>query len=272
MKVAKYHGCGNDFIIVRYEDVKDLDISAFSSQVCDRHTGIGGDGCIIVKQNPLEMMIYNCDGSYAPMCGNGIRCFAKYCMDEGIETAMHYPVVSGAGVKMVHRLSDEPFLVQIDMGKPDYHPDKIHVHPDITSMMGYPLTIEDKTYTLYSFFMSTIHTVIFTQDANASDNETIGRAICHHPLFQEQTNVNFVEIVENHTIRIQTYERGVGMTLACGSGACASALMAHKIKGLANDITVELRKGKLRIEIDEEENVKMSGPACRTLKGDYHYV
>lgn len=272
MLVSKYHGCGNDFIITRYENVKDLDIKDFVISVCDRHTGIGADGCILVKQDPLEMVFYNCDGSRAPMCGNGIRCFAKYCLDEHIEIRSQYSVNTLAGVKLVKRIRTEPFLVEIDMGKPDYRLEMIHVRKGVENMMKVPMKVKGTTVELYSFFMSTVHTVVFVEDAFAKENEEIGRIICHDPLFEEQTNVNFVEIVDNHTIRMQTYERGVGMTLACGTGACASALMAHKEKGCDSHIAVILRRGELRIEVDEEENVKMSGPASRTLKGEYQYV
>ena len=144
--VTKYHGCGNDFIITDWELLKHKNIEDFVKHVCDRHTGIGADGCILVKQKPLEMVFYNADGSRAPMCGNGIRCFAKYCYDEGIETAEEYDVETLAGSKHVTRVSLKPFQVRIDMGTWDDDPKSIQVDTLKEPVMGYELCIGDKAY------------------------------------------------------------------------------------------------------------------------------
>lgn len=270
--VCKYHGCGNDFIMTHYDNVKDLDLTDFIIKACDRHTGIGADGAIFIKEHPLTMIYYNQDGSRAPMCGNGIRCFAKYCFDEGICTDPVFTVETLAGTKTINRLSEEPFLVNVEMGNAQYELEKIGVDPQEGSMMHRPLTLQNgEMIHIYSFFMSTVHTVVFVKDAFASNNEAIGKEICHHPLFSEQTNVNFVEIVDHSHLRVQTYERGCGMTLACGTGVCASALMAYKEKGCDSHLSVELCKGSLSIDIDEHEAVKMSGPAQRIMKGDFNY-
>lgn len=271
MRISKYHGCGNDFILALYKDVLHMDIEDFVINVCDRHTGIGADGCILVKTSPLEMIFYNCDGSRAPMCGNGIRCFAKYCIDEGIVDTDFFHVDTLAGRKQIQCIAKDPFFAKVAMGKPDYHPYRIHVN-SIEPIFRYPLFIQGTTYYIYSLFMSTIHTVLFVDDIFANEYEELGNVICHHPMFKEKTNVNFVQIVDRKTLRIQTYERGVGMTLACGTGACASALTAYKENHCDDDVHVILAKGTLRIEIDKQENVYMSGPAVRTLKGEYVYV
>ena len=143
--ITKYHGCGNDFIITDWELLKDRSIEDFVLRVCDRHTGIGADGCILVKQKPLEMVFYNADSSRAPMCGNGIRCFAKYCYDEGIETAEEYDVETLAGSKHVTRVSLKPFQVRIDMGTWDDDPKSIQVDTLKEPVMGYELCIGDKS-------------------------------------------------------------------------------------------------------------------------------
>ena len=269
--VSKYHGCGNDFIMTRYDLVKDLDLEDFIVKVCDRHTGIGADGAIFIKENPLTMMYYNQDGSRAPMCGNGIRCFAKFCLDEDICNKESFDVETLAGTKTITRLQKEPFLVRVAMGQADYDPHKIGVKENV-SMMKYPLRLaDDTTVQIYSFFMSTVHTVLFVDHAFSPENEALGKEICHHPMFTEQTNVNFVEIVDHTHIRVQTYERGCGMTLACGTGVCASALMAYKEFGCDSHLSVELVKGTLSIDIDQNDAVYMSGPAQRIMKGEFQY-
>ncbi len=270
--VTKYHGCGNDFIITDWERVMNCDIEDFVVKVCDRHTGIGADGCILVKQHPLEMVFYNGDGSRAPMCGNGIRCFAKYCYDERIETAEEYDVETLAGRKHVTRVSLDPFQVRIDMGNWDDDPKSIQVEGQSEPIMDYKLTVGDTSVSVYSFFMSTVHTVVFVSNAFAFDYSDIGKKICHHPLYKEQTNVNFVEIADVNTLRMVTYERGVGMTLACGTGACAAARIAYEKKGCASKLRVLLKRGELHIEIDDQQHVHMFGPAERILKGEFAYV
>ncbi|MFQ7538664.1 MAG: diaminopimelate epimerase [Clostridium sp.] len=151
--VTKYHGCGNDFIITDWERVMNCDIEDFVVKVCDRHTGIGADGCILVKQHPLEMVFYNGDGSRAPMCGNGIRCFAKYCYDERIETAGEYDVETLAGRKHVTRVSLDPFQVRIDMGTWDDDPKSIQVDALKEPVMGYELPLGDKARTIQLLYV-----------------------------------------------------------------------------------------------------------------------
>ncbi len=174
---------------------------------CDRHTGIGADGFIAVAEDPLEMIYYNQDGSRAPMCGNGIRCFAAFCQDEGIMSQDAYDVQTLAGMQKVKVLQEEPFQVRIDMGMPSDALEQIGIESPI---WGMPLRLFDgRTITLYSLFMGTIHTVVFV-DEFAADLAEIGRQVCMHPLYAHQTNVNFVQVVDEHTMRVRTYERGCG--------------------------------------------------------------
>ena len=274
LSVTKYHGCGNDFIITGYKEAteKCRDIPGLVRAVCDRHTGIGADGMILVKEDPLEMVYYNQDGSRAPMCGNGIRCFAAYCYDEGVCRETEYPVVTLAGEMLVKRLAEDPFLVQIEMGEPDYAPEKIGVDPETVNgtVWGYPLRLASgREVKLYSFFLGTVHTVIFVDDAFGAENEALGREICHHPLFSEQTNVNFVHVADDSHINLQTYERGCGMTLACGTGASASALCTYKLGLTGPSVEVRLPKGSLHIDVHDGEKVRLSGPATRIMSGEY---
>lgn len=268
--ITKYHGCGNDFLILRERDVAGMELEPLIVSACDRRTGIGADGFILVAEKPLEMKFYNEDGSRAPMCGNGIRCFARFCLDEGIVGGDAFSVRTGAGVKQVEVLSRTPFQARISMGKPDYDPAAVGVsspHP----LWDYELKIGEDTVKLCSFFLSTVHTVWLVDDAMDDRLLPLAEAIHRHPTFREKTNVNLVQVVDHSTIRMRTWERGVGLTLACGTGACASALTVYK-KGLCGPhVTVELPRGQLYIDISVQEDIMMTGPACRTMKGVYCY-
>ena len=267
LAVTKYHGCGNDFLILRENDTAGYDLSRFIPAICDRYTGIGADGLILVREKPLTMVFYNCDGSRAPMCGNGIRCFAKFCLDEGIVDTDRFDVETLAGVKTVTVKSREPFLAQVAMGKADFAPESIGVE-SAGPALDFPVQVEGKTVLVDSFFMSTVHTVWFVEDPEDSETQRIAGLICESPLYREKTNVNMVQVLDRRTIRMRTWERGVGMTLACGTGACAAALDAYRKGYCENEVEIQLPKGRLVIQIQEDGSVWMSGPAERILKGE----
>lgn len=274
IQVSKYHGCGNDFILLDsgiLEDWDDEQRTRFIVSVCDRHTGIGADGCIFVKTDPLEMIYYNQDGSRADMCGNGIRCFAAYCHDEGLEDSGMYEVETLAGTKTVSVISADPFRCLVGMGKPEWGNEKIGVNTD-TKIWEYPIETSAGTLTVYSLYMSTIHTVCFVEDALNPKWEKIGEEIGMNPLFEHQTNVNFVEPVDETHLKASTWERGCGPTLACGTGMCASALVSYMLGKTRPGVDIEMKKGTLHIDVDHEQRVYLSGPAQRILKGTYYYV
>lgn len=266
--VSKYHGCGNDFVIAAMNDVCSFDLSAFAIAVCDRHTGIGADGFIAVKQDPFEMVFYNQDGSRAPMCGNGIRCFAAYCMDEHLCENTCFDVETLAGIQEVEITENPPYWVSVDMGLPKEDLSLLGIKEPI---WGKELTVSTgQQVTLYSIFMGTIHTVVFTPH-DSFDLAKVGKEICEHPLFAYETNVNFVEIIDETQMNIRTYERGVGMTLACGTGACASLICGHRLQRLGKQVVAHLPKGELQLSIESDGHVKMRGPAVRIMKGVYEY-
>lgn len=264
--ITKYHGLGNDFLLVDERDFLGEDYAKLAQTHCDRHTGIGADGFILVRQNPLTMIFYNADGSKAPMCGNGIRCFAKYCVDEKIVNKNTFTVQTPAGEKQIVVQSKDPFTARVHMGRPDFDPKAIAVNEG-EPVWGYPLGVDGKTLYIHSFFMNTVHTVVFVQNRDDIFDMELGQKICHHPFFKEQTNVNFVYAIDKNTIEMRTYERGVGPTLACGTGACAAAVAAKR-KGLCGElVTVRLPKGQLMITVTDDEEVYMSGPAALIMKG-----
>ena len=268
LPASKYHGCGNDFIILREEDAAGYDLKTLIPAVCDRHTGLGADGFILVRTCPLTMIFYNCDGSRAPMCGNGIRCFAKFCLDEGLADGECLAVETLAGPKMVTVASRDPFLAQVAMGKADFSPESIGVEHSGPAL-DFPVPVEGKKILVDSFFMSTVHTVWFVKDPEDSQTQRIAGLICESPLYREKTNVNMVRVLNRHTIQMRTWERGVGMTLACGTGACAAALDAYRRGYCENEVEIRLPKGRLTVQIDRDGSVWMSGPAKRIGKGEY---
>ncbi len=276
LHVSKYHGLGNDFILLREEEADKVEnLTDLIVQVCDRHTGVGADGLIIARKAPqedeasFEMVYYNQDGSRAPMCGNGIRCFSRFLVDEKLTDENPIPITTLAGLKIASIESLDPFRVKVDMGKADFDPAAISVKAD-TPVWDLELDTDTGKQKVCSFFMSTVHTVVFDDDA-MGEIEQKGKALCFHPFYPEQTNVNFVKVLDENHIQVQTYERGCGVTLACGTGVCASALTCY-LKGLCGPkMDVELKRGNLTIEIDEDQRVFMSGPAQKIMEGTYFY-
>ena len=264
MNFVKMHGCGNDFVII--EDEKGFNYEKLAVSLCNRKTGVGADGLIIVKKNPLEMIFYNQDGSRASMCGNGIRCFARYCYEKKLCKNKRLECITQAGTMKIEITSVEPFLCKVDMGRPNFTNQMIHVSDNINSF-GRVLTIKRYHLTIYSFFMGTIHTVLFVESLD-SQVLTLAEDICKNPLFHNQTNVNFVKVIDDKTLGVKTFERGVGWTLACGTGACASVVASHKLGLTGPKVTVKLPMGFLNIEIGKKENVMMEGPAVLTYTGE----
>lgn len=265
MRVVKMHGCGNDFCVIPYEPNKDY--KELAIKMCNRKTGIGADGMIVVKNEPLEMLFYNQDGSMAPMCGNGIRCFSKYCYENKLFRGKIFECLTGAGKLSLQVTSDDPFMVKVNMGKPNFQNSMIYAS-DSMSCFNRVISVNDLDIVTYSFFMGTIHTVIFVDSFHdlvlkyADD-------ICNHKLFSRKTNVNFVKIIDKSTIEVKTYERGVGWTLACGTGCCASVVAASKLGLTKKNVKVILELGYLNIEIDKKDNVFMTGPAVTVFTCDY---
>jgi diaminopimelate epimerase len=173
---------------------------------------------------------------------------------------------TGAGEMLVEVVSEEPFLVKINMGKPDFNPANIPVNTNSLEFINQTLTIGDETVTLSSVFMGTVHTVVFVDDLEHVNIGKLGEAICHHPLFPNRTNVDFTQVVDRETLRVRTYERGVGKTLACGSGCCAAAVISKKLGHTDENVRVELALGALQVEVGE--NVYMTGPAVRVYDGN----
>lgn len=264
--VSKYHGCGNDFLLTEDASYTIAQKKRLTQLLCERHTGIGADGMIFLHKHPLTMEIYNSDGSLAPMCGNGIRCFAKYAIDLKLMNQSDFEVHTASGIKQLHVHSLKPFYVSVNMGKAYYQENPMSINR--TQLQNYPLSVKDRTFLITTVFMTTLHTVIFIDKEDDFSYAEYGKAIHKHSLFPDKTNVDFVQVIDRTHIHVATYERGVGMTLACGSGCCAAVWVAWTLGKVERKVSVHLNKGTLQIQINEDQQLIMSGSAVKIMSAD----
>jgi len=268
---TKMQGTGNDFVVI--EDLEDTyeNLGELAKKLCDRHFGIGADGILVVRKSniaDIQMVIINTDGSYASMCGNGIRCFAKYVWEKKHVTSNSIKIETGDGVKLAKIDVKNGIVanVTINMGKYNFDPKSIPALSE-GEIINKKLEINGKEYSITSMLMGVPHTIVFggTDEYEVSEGEAIEK----FNLFPKKTNVNFCEVVNKNTIRVKTWERGAGPTLACGTGSCASVVAASKLGYVEGKVTVHVPGGLLYIEILNDE-VLMEGPAEITFGGQFH--
>lgn len=272
---TKMHGCANDYV---YIDCFQNDIQNYAElaiYLSDRHTGIGGDGVIYICPSDVadaRMRMYNLDGSEGMMCGNGIRCVAKYVYDSGIakKDVLHIETKSGIKICRVHVENGEVTTVTVDMGKAELVPAKIPVDFPGDTAVKEKITVCDKEYEVTCVSMGNPHCVIFQkEDVDDLDLTRIGPKFEHHPLFPERVNTEFVNVLPDGSLKMRVWERGSGETWACGTGSCATGVAAC-LNGFANkneDIVVHLRGGDLTIRYTDE-TVFMTGAATTVFKGE----
>lgn len=260
----KYQGCGNDVIIIDASYV--TCISKLVNELCNRYKGVGADGVILFQKNPLTMQYYNADGSEATMCGNGIRCFAKYCFDHQLWKKENLTIQTRSGLRNITLKNKDPFIVQVDMGKPSFNTELMHMQQPLS--IPFSLTIQEKNIILYPIYTTTMHVVIFVSSLDNSELSIYGEYISKHKMFYHQTNVTFVHILNPSCIEIKTYERGIGFTQGCGSGACAGAYIAHKYQQCNTTIQVLMDGGSVDIHL--EDTIYMTGHAQRIMEGIYY--
>ncbi len=277
IQFSKYQGLGNDFILIDNRHTTQPIITPEQAvAMCDRHFGIGADGVIFVlpgeEDTDYTMRIYNSDGSEPEMCGNGIRCLAKFIADlEGIgEVNKTYRIQTLAGV-ITPQLQGNG-KVKVDMGQPQLTAQEIPttLTDGSEKVIAQPLEIADKTWLVTCVSMGNPHCITFVSDACAVPLEQIGPLFEHHPVFPQRTNTEFIQVVKPDYIKMRVWERGAGITLACGTGACAS-VVAGVLNGKCDrTCTVELPGGCLKIEWSEADNrVYMTGPAEPVFTGYY---
>lgn len=270
---VKMHGLGNDFVLIdcRLNDLSGMDIPALARGLGDRRFGIGFDQLLLLYPSScadFKMLIYNADGGEVEMCGNGIRCFAKYIWDRDLSSKSVLEVETLAGIMKPARAGD---MVRVDMGEPVFTPSKIPAI--ITSQhsgkaLNYPLTVKDKTFLIALVSMGNPHAVIFLEeDVALFPVEVYGPAVENHEFFPNRINVEFINVRNRKELDMRVWERGAGITLACGTGASAAAVAAMQ-KGLTDrTVAVHLAKGDLVIEWAENNRVYMTGPAVEVFEG-----
>lgn len=271
VEFTKSQGLGNDFIVIAdLDDVVDLSSEAIKA-LCDRHFGIGADGLILVQRSSSAeyfMNYYNADGSIAEMCGNGIRVFAKYVHDH-IEPRTAMSVETRAGVRSVELALEgsEVVSVSVDMGAPELTPARIPVDTDLERFVDEVLAIDGMEYRLTAVSMGNPHAVIFVDEVATAPVKTSGPLLEVSSIFPDKANVEFVEVKGADYLKVRVWERGVGETLACGTGACAALVAAH-LNGLSGrSAQVELPGGVLLIEWLSKGTIRMSGPAEEVFTG-----
>jgi diaminopimelate epimerase len=267
----KMQGIGNDFVMLdRIGESVDLpDFARLAVEMNDRRRGVGGDGLILVEKGveaPYRMRMFNPDGSESEMCGNGIRCFARLLADRGYLEGSSADVETGAGRLTVQLVGEDS--VRVDMGLAKLSREEIGMVPGSPDpFIDAPLDFLDFRGTAVS--MGNPHVVIFVDDVDSIELEKVGPVLEHHALFPRRVNVHFVQVLSRTHLKMRTWERGAGITLACGTGAC-SVGTAALVNGLAEeDVKIDLPGGQLRIEIDADRRVFMTGPAATSFLGDW---
>ena len=274
LSFTKMHGCGNDYIYFncfaqQVENPEDLSI-----RLSDRHFGVGGDGVVLIcpsETADVRMRMFNADGSEGKMCGNATRCIGKYAYERGLvqKPVMTLETLSGIKTLKLTVENDEVTAVQVDMGKPILVSEEIPVKLPGERAINIEHTLAGQMRRFSCVSMGNPHCVLFTENIDALDLEKIGPAYENDPLFPERVNTEFVEVIDDHTLKMRVWERGSGETLACGTGACATtvaAVLCGYCK-MDTDITLKLRGGDLTIRYTGE-TVLMTGPATVAFEGE----
>ena len=273
MKFTKMHGLGNDYVYVNCFEEKIDNPPAVARFVSDRHFGIGSDGLIMIntsKTADFEMEMYNADGSRGEMCGNGIRCVAKYVYDYGLTDKTQISVETLGGIKYLDLTVEDGkvSLVKVDMGKPELEADLIPIISEREQVIDEPIEVDGKEYHMTGVSMGNPHAVIYVDDVKGLDLEKNGPKFENHERFPKRINTEFVHCIDRQTVEMRVWERGSGETLACGTGACAVAVSSILNNLTDTQVTVKLLGGDLQIEWDrEKDRVFMTGPATVVFDG-----
>ncbi|TQR15395.1 diaminopimelate epimerase [Psychrobacillus soli] len=278
MPFTKMHGCGNDYIYINCFEQNIEHPELLSKAISDRHFGVGGDGIVLIcpsENGDAKMRMFNIDGSEGKMCGNAIRCVAKYVYDNNIAKKEMIKIDTLSGVKTINLQvkDDQMYAATVDMGEAILKPSAVPVLlEEKEALIDYSLQIEDTTYNITTVSMGNPHCVLFYEDISSIDLSVIGPKFEHHPIFPESVNTEFIQIENRTMIHMRVWERGSGETLACGTGACA-AVVASVLNGYCDkdtDITVKLLGGELIIRYTDN-SVFMTGPAEKVFEGKFQW-
>lgn len=283
MKFTKMHGCGNDYVYVDCTKEVIPNISETAIRVSDRHFGIGSDGLILIKASDVadfEMDMYNADGSRGKMCGNGIRCVAKYVYDHGLTDKTTITVNTLSGIKTLKLTVEDGKVskVRVDMGEPELIPAQVPVKASVLgwaddrreAIVAEPLEIKGRSYDITCVSMGNPHCITFIEeDVRDFPLEAAGPVFEKHELFPERVNTEFINVIDKDHLRMRVWERGSGETLACGTGACAVAVASYLNGFTGRSVDIELLGGHLEVVYDEKTNhVFMTGPATEVFSGE----
>ncbi|GAW93947.1 diaminopimelate epimerase [Calderihabitans maritimus] len=275
MRFVKMHGLGNDFVVVdgRKEQLPE-DLSELSRRVCDRHFGVGADGLVFIMPSDkadVRMRIFNPDGSEAEMCGNAIRCVAKYLYEKNIipKEKIEIETLAGVMVPEIIKKNGEITGVRVDMGEPVLEPRQIPMEDKGPGpVVGRILSVKGREFSITAVSMGNPHCVIFVPEVDKVPLKEWGPELETHPVFPRRTNVEFVEVLNRREVRMRVWERGAGETLACGTGACATVVASVLNDRTDREVTVHLQGGDLQIYWSPEDNrVYMTGPAVDVFEG-----
>ncbi len=278
IKFTKMQALGNDYIYVDCfrQNLSRVDLSDLAKKICDRHFGVGSDGLILVapgKTHKFKMIFYNPDGSEAEMCGNGIRCFARYLYDHGLSQGKSQEIETKAGVIKTQIIkTGKDFVVKADIGRPILERKKIPMKGKGELSINQELKLKGKKVRINTISLGNPHTVIFVREFG-KDWKKIGSGVENHPIFPRRTNVEFAKILDRKNIRLKIWERGVGETLASGTGACAATVTGVLNNKLDPKVKAEFDHGELFVEWNEENNhLYMIGPAVEIFSGVFEYT
>ena len=277
LEFIKMHGLGNDYVYMNAINQNIKNRNELAKKVSDRHYGIGSDGLILICESNVadfRMQMFNSDGTEAEMCGNGIRCVGKYVYDNGFTNKNNLTIETLAGIKKLKLITKDKKVekVKVDMGEPIFEPEKIPVISKENPVKSLILNLLDRNFKFTCISMGNPHAITFMDDEiNKFDVEKYGKEAEINKAFPKRTNVEFINILNKNKIKMRVWERGAGETLACGTGACASAVAAVLNEYTDRNITVELLGGNLEIEWNQKDNhIYMTGPATTVFKGFYN--
>lgn len=277
LNFIKMHGLGNDFILINStrEKIEGIKLHSLAIEICDRHFGVGADGLLILwpsEKADFRMQIINSDGSEAEMCGNGIRCFALYVYENSEEKKEVISVETKAGIVIPAIIVEDNTIqgIEVDMGVPRLKRSQIPMLGDEKEkVLNEEIKINNQTFKFTAVSMGNPHCIIFADNLDAINLEDIGPKIETNALFPESTNVEFVKVLNRNEIEVKVWERGAGVTLACGTGACAAVVAANLNNKTDKNVLVHLPGGDLAIAWEEDNHITMRGPAEKVFEGKY---
>ncbi len=274
MKFTKMHGIGNDYVYVDCFRETVLHPGETAKLISDRHFGIGSDGLVLIKPSEtadFKMEMYNIDGTMGEMCGNAIRCVAKYVYEHGMAGGTQISIETLAGIKYLELTVSDGKVVQVrvNMGRPELAAEKIPVIYDAGQVVSRPVRVDGREYKMTCVSMGNPHCVVYIDDVDGLEIEEIGPKFEHLACFPRRVNAEFAKVLDRHTVQMRVWERGCGETLACGTGACAVAA-ASILNGFTEDtVIIQLRGGDLQIEWDRQADlIYMTGPAETVFEGE----